>query len=54
MYFWRLLGLGNFKFTSATEYLASKAYTTMVTQLGVQKINKPSILFGFGPITKEV
>ena len=38
----------------STEYLASKAYTTMATQLGVQKINKPSILFGFGPITKEV
>ena len=38
----------------STEYLASKTYTAMVTQLGVEQINKPSILFGFGSITKEV
>ena len=38
----------------STEYIASNVYNTMIAQLRVEQINKPSILFGFGPITKEV
>lgn len=37
-----------------TEYLASKAYMNIITKLEVTKINKPSILFGFDSIKKEV
>lgn len=39
--------------THFTEREASEAYTKLVHQLGVEHINKPSRLFGFGPITKE-
>lgn len=40
--------------THFTEREASEAYTKLVHQLGVEHINKPSRLFGFGSITKEV
>lgn len=37
----------------SSEYLAAKSYNNMLIQLGIESINKQSLLFGFSTITKE-
>ena len=52
-----VINLANGKRTSigthTTERQASVAHTNLIEEFGVEEYNKPSRLFGFGPITKE-